>query len=61
MPVKEDEKRIIIQAYKCECFGQIMNWLSGGMKEDIARNMIRPCKLRKGETKTLFLRSMGME
>lgn len=60
MPVKEDDKRIIIQAYKCECFGQIMNWLSCDMKEDIARDMIRLCRLREGETKTLFLRSMEM-
>lgn len=58
VPVKEDDKRIIIQAYKCECFGQIMNWMNGDMKEDIAKDMIRLCKLREGATKTMFLRSM---
>lgn len=57
-PVKEDDKRIIIQAYKCECFGQIMNWLNGDMKEDIAKDMIRLCKLREGATKTMLLKSM---
>lgn len=58
IPVQEDDKRIIIEAYKCECFGQIINWLNGDMKEDIARDMIRLCKLRESATEAMFRKSM---
>lgn len=57
IPVNEDDKRIIIQAYKCECFGQVMNWMSGNMKDDFSKDMIRLCKLREGATKEMILRS----
>ncbi|MDO4349513.1 MAG: TetR/AcrR family transcriptional regulator [Eubacteriales bacterium] len=58
LPVKEDDKRIIIEGYKCECFGQIINWMNTNMSEDCLKDMIRLCKLREGATKEMLLKSM---
>ena len=55
--IQEDDRRIIIEAYSCECVGQIMNWLNGNMKEGFLQDMIRLCKLREGEARELLLRS----
>ena len=55
--VQEDDKRIIIQAYTCECYGQIMNWLNGSMKESFLQDMLRLCRLREGEARELLLKS----
>lgn len=56
--VREDDRRIIIQAYKCECFGHILDWMNGGMKEDFPKYFRRLCELREGATKAMFRRSM---
>lgn len=56
--VLDTDKEIIIQAYKCECFGHIINWLNGGMKEDPSQYFNRLCKLREGMTREMFRRSM---
>ena len=55
--IQEDDQRIIIEAYSCECLGQIINWLNSSMKESFLQDMIRLCKLREGEVKELLLRS----
>ena len=55
--IREDDRRIIIQAYTCECYGQIMSWLNSSMKEDFLQDIIRLCKLREGEVRELLLRS----
>lgn len=58
LEVQETDKKIIIQAYKCECFGHVINWLNDGMKEDFPKYFIRLCELREGMTKEMFQRSM---
>ena len=55
--VQDNDKRIIIKAYTCECYGQIVNWLSSGMKEGFRQDMIRLCRLREGEVRELLVRS----
>ena len=59
-PVKDEDKKIIIRFYKCECFGQIIDWLNGGMKDDITASFKRLCELRKGMAEELFRRSMEL-
>ncbi len=54
--VKETDKNIIIQFYKCQIFGQILEWLDGGMKSDIIETSRRLCLLRKGMIEELFRR-----
>ena len=46
--ISENDKKIIIRFYKCEIFGQISDWLEGGMKDDILESNKRLCQLRKG-------------
>ena len=31
----ETDRAVIIRYHKCVCFGSVIDWLSGGMKEDI--------------------------
>ena len=37
-----------IRFHKCECFGSVIDWLNGGMKDDIAAYFRRVCALQKG-------------
>lgn len=57
VPIREEDMRLIIQAYACESFGQIMNWLSRNMKDDFLADMARLCRLREGVTREILLRS----
>lgn len=57
VPVKEKDKAIIIRFYKCEFFGQILEWLNDGMRDDIRESYHRICELRKGMAEELFRRS----
>ena len=57
LQVQENDKRISIKAYTCECYGQIISWISSGMKEDFLQDMIRLCRLREGEVRELLVRS----
>ena len=61
MPVREEDKQIIIHAYKCECFGHLIEWMNDGLQEDFPKYFIRLCELREGMTKEMFRRSLKME
>ena len=47
-PVAETDRAVIIRYHKCVCFGSVIDWLSGGMKEDITAFFHRVCQLKKG-------------
>lgn len=53
-PIDEADKEILIRYHKCECFGQIIDWLSSGMKYDIQADFHRICELRKGSVDLLY-------
>ena len=57
-PIRESDKNIIIRFYKCECFGQIVDWMNDGMKDDIREQFHRLCELRKGMAEEFLRRSM---
>ena len=59
MAVPEEDKRAVIQGYKCECFGYIVNWLNHGMSEELRRQFLRLCELRRGMTEEMLRRSMA--
>ncbi|MBR1384522.1 MAG: TetR/AcrR family transcriptional regulator [Ruminococcus sp.] len=42
----EDEKRLVVIAYKCVLFGFIIDWLDGGMKRDVLSEFSSYIKLR---------------
>ena len=59
IPISETEKNIIINFYKCELFGFIMDWINSGMSYDIHETVRRTCELFEGVTLTAFLKSGG--
>lgn len=58
MSIPEENKALIIRYYKCECFGQIIEWMNSGMKDDFMEQFSRFCKFGKGITSDLLRRSM---
>jgi AcrR family transcriptional regulator len=48
MKVEQFDKDVIINFYKCACFGQILDWQRGGMKSDIKKQYMRMCEIKKG-------------
>lgn len=54
--IKEDDKRVIVRFYKCELFGQIIEWLNSGFDDDINAVNSRLCKLQKGMLDVLLSR-----
>ena len=47
-PVDEKDKKMLIRYHKCECFGNIIDWLNGGMKDDISAYFHRIYQLKRG-------------
>lgn len=47
-PISPEDREILIRFYKCECFGQIIDWMNDEMREDIRVPFKRLCELRKG-------------
>lgn len=56
VPVNKEKREILVRFYKCECFGQIINWMICGMNYDITEQFKALCELRKGFAETLVER-----
>lgn len=57
-PLGERDKGIIIRMYMWECFGAIIDWMNGGMKEDIQASFSRIAQLKKGMLEEIIKRSI---
>ena len=57
LSVRETDKEILIKFYKCECIGQILEWMNGGMSYDISAQFHRLCELIGGSAQEAFRRS----
>ena len=57
MQVPEEDRAAIVQFYKCECFGQIIDWLNHGMNTDMEKQFFRICELGRGITDEMLKRS----
>ena len=55
-PVDEKDKKMLIRYHKCECFGNIIDWLNGGMKDDISAYFHRIYQLKRGWEGAVLLR-----
>lgn len=55
------DKRTIVRYYKWCCFGAAMDWLSGGMKDDIQADFHRMGQLKKGMLEETIRRSIQEE
>ena len=45
--LSEEDLQVLIRFHKCECFGSVIDWLNGGMKDDIADYFRQVCALQK--------------
>jgi len=55
-PVSEEDRDIIIQFYKAQCFGMVIDWLRSGMKDDVHDKIHRICELQKGMLEEMIRR-----
>ena len=58
LSIRPEDREILIRFYQCECFGQIMAWLNGGMRYDLAVQFRRLCYLGEGMTERMLKRAM---
>nr|WP_325211595.1 TetR/AcrR family transcriptional regulator C-terminal domain-containing protein [uncultured Oscillibacter sp.] len=61
VPVSPEDRAVIIRFYQCECFGQVMAWLNGGMRYDVSKQFRRLCRLGEGMTELMLKRAMEAE
>ena len=59
--VREYDKQLLIRFFKCTCFGQTIEWMNGGMKEDIRIPFQRLCELSLVMSDDFFRRSMAAD
>jgi AcrR family transcriptional regulator len=57
MDVSDEDKAVLVQFYKCECFGQVIDWLNHGMSTDMERQFFRLCELGRGMTVEMLRRA----
>ena len=55
--IRPQDRDIIIQSYKCELFGLVIDWLNSGMPEGVDERFLRLCALRSGSIETMLRRS----
>lgn len=48
LPLSKEDREILIRFWQCECYGQIVEWLSNDMKYDIQAQFSRLCTLYRG-------------
>ena len=56
MRVSEEDKAVLVQFYKCECFGPAIDWLNHGMNTDMEKQFFRLCELGRGMTAEMLRR-----
>lgn len=61
VPIRAEDREVLVRFYQCEFFGQIMEWLNSGMRYDIGRQFQRLCQLADGVTKLMLERAMEPE
>lgn len=57
MLIRSEDRDIIIDSFKCELFGYIIDWLNDGMRDDVEERFLRLCELRRGTTFAMLERS----
>jgi len=54
--IDPNDKNILIRFYKCVCFGQVIDWMNGGMKESALDDFRRLFEIRQGLAEQLVKR-----
>lgn len=60
LEILEEDRRIIINYYKYELVGFVLDWMNSGMSYDVRKHIRRLCELFDGATRTAFLRSANV-
>ena len=55
--IRPEDRDIIIQSYRCELFGLVIDWLNSGMPRDMEERFLRLCELRRGSIEMMLERS----
>ena len=55
-PIAENDRRLIIQFYKCVCFGLTTEWIRSGMPDGIEQDLHRICELKSGSVEEIIRR-----
>lgn len=61
VPIRPEDREILIRFYQCECFGQVIEWLNSGMRYDIGKQFRRLCQLAEGMTEQMLQRAMEQD
>jgi len=54
--VSDEDREILVRFYKCECFGQVIEWMNSSMSYNIIEQFGRLCKIREGFAEELVRR-----
>lgn len=46
--VNAQDREILVRFYKCQCFGQVIDWMNSNMSYNIVEQFGRLCQLREG-------------
>lgn len=57
-PLHDSDREVIVRYYKWECFGATLDWISGGMRDDIQSIFHRIRQLKQGMLEEMLQRSM---
>ena len=60
LPISKEDQDILIRFWQCECYGQIVEWLSNDMRYDIQAQFDRLCTLYRGGFDAMVTQSLGM-
>ena len=52
----EADREVLVRFYQCECYGQIVLWMSQGMQADIVEQFRLLCHLRQGMMEEMVAR-----
>lgn len=58
--VTKEDRQLMIDYWKCVCFGLVMGWLEDGMQRDIQTKFRRICELKQGEFERMVNRCEEM-
>lgn len=59
LPIRTEDKQLLIRYYKCTIIGVCLDWLDAGMEYDLLAASIRVCDLFAGSAERAFLKGAG--
>ena len=57
-PVSALDRKVIIASFRNECFGMIIDWMAGGMKDERTKEVLRLCEIKRGMAEEMIERCL---